>query len=307
MKAIKIAVISFSVLIINSATADGYKEIDLVPSYEHTLWGIKPVDLEFKFAAFTTSFDGPDDNNGNGKSDKWNIPEWVAYEIKGGQTKHPASKPSKWLTKKALHQNEVAPNNASYVYSGATKMPFEKNNTKRFSRGHLCMASIARRISSDAGYNTYTVLNAVPQLQWQNNGIWKKLENDTIKWADRFDRVWIITGPAFFNKDPAQWLGQEGEVKVAIPDRLYKIVIRKDGDKAKAIAFLIPNILQESEKNYWDFQTTIDEVERVTGLKFLTELSSQTTLTAEEQAALKSEALPKSKWAPNLLNQLNPF
>ncbi len=62
-------------------------------------------------------------------------------------------------------------------------------------------------------YNIHTVINAVPQLQWQNNGIWKELEQLCNDWADKYGQVWVICGPVFFGKSPAMWLGQDGETK----------------------------------------------------------------------------------------------
>ncbi len=47
------------------------------------------------------------------------------------------------------------------------------------------------------------MLNACPQLQWQNNGIWKKLEELCLDWADKYNAVWVICGPIFFGREPA--------------------------------------------------------------------------------------------------------
>ena len=58
-----------------------YKEIVYADGYEHDKWGISPTDHVFKFRAYTTSFDGDDDNDGDGIPDKWGIPEWVSFEV----------------------------------------------------------------------------------------------------------------------------------------------------------------------------------------------------------------------------------
>lgn len=250
-----------------------YAPIVLDPSYEHDRWGTLPQDQMFYFAAYTASFDGDDDDNGNGTPDLWGIPEWVSYEIKGGREKQNLSSRPRWMTDRELYEAGIAPGDASYAVSGANQMP-EVKTDYRFVRGHLCPKETAERISRDAAYNTHTMLNAVPQLQWQNNGVWKTIENLCTAWADRHGQVWVICGPVFFGKTPALWLGQEDEFRVAVPDALFKIVIRENPDAGlSALAFLIPNILPKELKNPADFLTNIARIESLTGLSFLTRVS----------------------------------
>ena len=76
-----------SLLSIHFSLAQGqlgprYKTITLDPNYEHTKWGVEPTDMLYEFAAYTTSFDSTDDNDGDGTGESWGIPEWVAYEVK---------------------------------------------------------------------------------------------------------------------------------------------------------------------------------------------------------------------------------
>ncbi|MCB2221575.1 MAG: DNA/RNA non-specific endonuclease [Bacteroidetes bacterium] len=121
--------------------------------------------------------------------------------------------------------------------SGTSDLKEVKTNY-RYVRGHMCPKNAADRMGLSAGWNTHTVLNAVPQLQWQNNGIWKQLENEVTDWADKYDSVWVICGPVFFDKTPAVWLGQKNEVKAAVPDALYKIIIRKSDESDSGIETL---------------------------------------------------------------------
>lgn len=260
-----------------------YRPIILDENFEHTKWGIEPSDLIFHFAAYTTSFDSDDDNNGDGKADVWGIPEWVAFEIKTKPEEMPKYKrPSPWLTHDSLFNIGKAPNDDTYKVSGANDMKVVKGNN-RFVRGHMCPKNAADRIGENAGYNTHTVLNAVPQLQWQNNGIWKYLEKDCTDWADKYERIWVVAGPAFFKQNPSMNLGQAGEVPAAIPDAIYKIVIREDPDSESGVttmAFLFPNIIASNKKIAAHFLTTVEDIENVTKLKFLTNL---------EEAARKKE------------------
>lgn len=59
-----------------------YREIVYEAGYEHDKWGTSPQDHIFTFRAYTTSFDGEDDNDGDGIGDKWGVPEWVAFEVR---------------------------------------------------------------------------------------------------------------------------------------------------------------------------------------------------------------------------------
>jgi len=259
------------IFLFNISAASNLRPIVLNPSYNHDKWGTLPQDLIFKFAAYTSSFDGADDNDMDGDSDKWGIPEWVAFEIKKVNEEHFLANRPGWMTDEALFNQGIAPSDDSYYVPGTTKMR-EVSGSYRYVRGHMCPEDTAERISADAAYNTHTMMNAVPQLQWQNNGIWKKLEVQCVEWANQYNSVWVVAGPIFFGKSPAVWLGQDGEMKVAVPDALFKIVIREDGDSVKAIAFIIPNVVPKTMKDLNEFLSTVDRVEELTGLDFLTVL-----------------------------------
>ncbi|MBN2656303.1 MAG: DNA/RNA non-specific endonuclease [Spirochaetales bacterium] len=243
------------------------KPVVLDRSYEHDRWITEPKDLLFEFAAYTVSFDGPDDNNGDERSDLWGIPEWVSYEIRAMVTDHPLEDRPSWKSDRELYEEGIAPKDDTYAVSGVRNLG-EVKTDYRFVRGHLCPKDTAERISADAAYNTHTVLNAVPQLQWQNNGIWKTLEQQAHDWADRYGRIWVITGPVFFNRTPALWLGQDDEKKAAVPDALFKIIIKENNYMIDTLTFLIPNILPKEEKEPSDFLTDLNRIEELTGLDF---------------------------------------
>ncbi len=254
-----------------------YKMITLDPSYNHTKFGIEPADMLYEFAAYTTSFDSIDDNDGDGIGECWGIPEWVAYEVKKetNLTAPGYTRPT-WMTDTAMNRLGIVPNDDTYKVSGTKDLKEVKDNY-RYVRGHMCPKDAADRMGLNAGWNTHTVLNAVPQLQWQNNGIWKKLEEMGTDWADKYDSVWVICGPVFFNETPAVWLGQNDEVKAAVPDALYKIIIRESDQSitgVETLSFLIPNVLPKDEDELPKYLTSISRLQELTGLSFLTELDN---------------------------------
>jgi endonuclease G, mitochondrial len=246
-------------------------------TYQHDLYNTQPKDIISEFEAYTVSFDSQDDNNGDSKGDIWGVPEYVAYEIK----KYPGSciptgtRPSKWMTNKDLFAQGIAPADDSYAYS----KEWRTSHSNWYERGHLCMKMIAERVSNKAAYDTHYVMNAVPQRSEFNKGIWEDLEEMTAAWAQRYGEVWVITGPVFQDKTASAWLGEneKGELPVAIPDALYKIVVKLHPGKRipDVLAFLYP---QEGDGyghrpfHHERYLTTVDAIEKLTGLDFLTAL-----------------------------------
>lgn len=225
----------------------------------HDRFGTTPADVRRDFIAFSVSFDGDDDGVAMG------VPEWVAYELRATPADlGPApARPSKWFTDTSLHTAGIAPNDDSYKNSG-------------YSRGHLCMKSHAHRISDEADTETHTVLNACPQLQSMNGGVWLSLENLTGQWADTYGAVWIVTGPVFLPDRERSWIGDPGEVPVAIPDAFYKVVVREGELNPHVLAFVIPMEGDETHSRQTadvrPFLTSVDIIEALTGLDFLTSL-----------------------------------
>lgn len=243
-------------------------------SYDHDKWNTLPKDIFLEYEAYVSSFDSEDDNDRDGDPDIWSIPEWVAYEIKKSDgTKYDTNNKT-WLQNRDLVQRGIAPKDSSYKLEGVNTVD-ELNSDHRFIRGHMCPRATAYRISSSATRDTYRFVNAVPQLQWQNSEIWEPLEDMCNLWADEYDRIWVICGPIFVNNQPSMWYGQDDELRVAIPEALYKIVIREEGDSVKTISFIIPNILPKEDKNLEEKITTINRIEKLTGLDFMTSLGDQ--------------------------------
>lgn len=277
-----------------------YREIVYEAGYEHDRWGTLPQDNIFTFRAYTTSFDGEDDNDGDGIGDKWGVPEWVAFEVRRKTMHVKANRPGSWMSEESLYapDKNIAPKDNSYHFANATKAEHPYSLTYNLSRGHMCPKNIANRLGKDADYNTHTVLNACPQKQWFNNGIWKDLERLTENWADEYGKVWVICGPVFHKRKPRLWLGEaeKGEKLVAVPDAFYKIIIREseDPNKSHVIAFIYPHAIQPSnnrkksstqEYPHNKFLVSVDDIENHTGLDFFVSLTESEQKAIEEEAA----------------------
>jgi DNA/RNA endonuclease G (NUC1) len=268
-----------------AATAEGLRPNILDPTYRHDRFETEPRDIMRDFRAYTTSFDSDDDDNGDGEPDILGIPQWVAQEIRRAK-KSPESKkrPQAWFSEEELVEVGIAPKDASYAYP----KKFRDAHPNWFDRGHLAQKYLAERMGADAAWNTHTVLNAVPQRSRFNSGPWLELECLTGAWANHFGKVWIVTGPVFLDGHPHQWIGEKSksELSVAVPDALFKIVIREatNAPGITVLAFIYPQDDKSYAKGPWDHSlwlVSVDEVESLTGLDFLT------ALPAKEQAKLE--------------------
>ncbi len=252
--------------------------------YQHERWGTPKADVVRYFDAYTVSFDGADDDTGDGLADYRRIPEWVEYEIKRYDGKVPSYKRPDWFTDKALRAQNIAPDDDSY-----------RGQATRWNRGHMCMKNHAARISAAADRDTHSLLNAAPQSALLNQGIWLDLEEKTGDWADRYGRVWIMCGPIVERGKPLQWLGEGDELRVAVPTAFFKIVVRESADPKRplVLAFVYPN--SESTRqlppkkgpfDHKKFAVSVDTIETMTGLDFLTTLDDPIEADIERQTVL---------------------
>lgn len=272
----------------SAVQAETFRPNVLDPSYDHDRWGTRSSGAVTDFRAYRSSFDDLDDDDGFGGPDLLGVPEWVAYEIKrfDGECIQTHPRPGTWITDDALHAAGVMPDDSSYRTTAA----FRNAHPAWFARGHLAMKLLAERQGEDAQWNTHTFYNAVPQRQSFNAGIWLDLENLTGAWAQHFGAVWIVTGPIFQDRHPFAYLGDPGEFPVAIPEALFKIVV-KEGDsphRPDVLAFIYPQVgpgYTFRPFNHLRFLTTVDEIEGLTGVDFLTALPDQVEAAIEANQA----------------------
>ena len=131
-----------------------------------------------------------------------------------------------------------------------------------YDKGHLCPAG-DRKSSYKSYKETFFTSNISPQKHDFNSGIWNRLEEKTRYWAVKYDGLYVITGGVL--TDNLKTIGKE---KVSVPNYFYKILLTKDG--TKMIAFLIPH--ENSNLPLYEFATSVDEVEKVTGIDFFPKL-----------------------------------
>ncbi len=137
-----------------------------------------------------------------------------------------------------------------------------------YDRGHMAPNhALAIRFGEKAAYETYVMSNICPQVPHLNRVIWKKLElKISDEWANRFEQVWVVTGPVFVAPDKTLPSG------VHIPAAFYKIVVDEDAQtgRPRMIAFVVPQYAESED--FRSYLSTVDQIEAQTGLDFFTQL-----------------------------------
>lgn len=288
MRRHSLAVIVALALTIGTAQAQSLRPIILAPTYDHDRWGTSSAGIIKDFRAYRSSFDDSDDDDEYGGPDTLGVPEWVAHEIKrfNGECIETGTRPSSWISDSELRSAGIMPDDRSYRTTAA----FRWAHPAWFARGHLAMKFLAERLGEDAAWNTHTLYNAVPQRQNFNSGIWLDLELMTGAWAQRYGAVWVVTGPIFADRHAFAHLGDPGEFPVAIPEALFKIVI-KEGDSPErpdVLAFIYPQVgpgYTLRPFHHARFLTTVTEIEQLTGIDFLMNLPDEIEAEIEGQQA----------------------
>ncbi|MBG7613173.1 DNA/RNA non-specific endonuclease [Polaribacter sp. BAL334] len=148
-----------------------------------------------------------------------------------------------------------------------------------YDMGHLAPAQ-AMSFSFDSMSESFFLSNISPQKAAFNRGIWKSLEGKVEYWSSFNDSIYVVTGPILDNP-----IDQIGTNKVNVPRAFFKTLISFKNGNAKGIAFMIPN--EKSDKSIYSFATSIDEVEKITGINFYFELDKSAQDKAEANYDIK--------------------
>lgn len=178
-------------------------------------------------------------------NEKFEQAEWVAYKLTNKQVV---------FTKRDRPYFEQDPK----VKTGSADW---KNYKKSgYTRGHL-IAAADRKFSLEAYNETFLTSNISPQIYDFNAGVWNRLEQKTRYWAQKYDEIYVITGGILTNN-----LKTIGYENVAVPKYFYKVLLDYTQPEIKAIAFLVPH--EKSDKALYEFVTSIDQIELLTGIDF---------------------------------------
>ncbi|XP_034518122.1 nuclease EXOG, mitochondrial isoform X3 [Ailuropoda melanoleuca] len=164
-----------------------------------------------------------------------------------------------------------------------------------WSRGHMAPAG-DNKFSSKAMAETFYLSNIVPQNFDNNAGYWNRLEMYCRELTERFEDVWIVSGPLtlpqtgsdgkktvsyqlFLLNGPGSSDSQLtviGEDNVAVPSHLYKVILaRRSPVSTEPLAlgaFVVPNEAIGFQPQLSEFQVSLQDLEKLSGLVFFPHL-----------------------------------
>lgn len=136
-----------------------------------------------------------------------------------------------------------------------------------YDRGHMC-PSADNKWSERAQQESFLMTNICPQAPNLNSGDWSELEQKSRSWARKWGEIHIVCGPI----NPQEKGRRIGPNKVLVPKGFFKVVLY-NGSSPKAIGFIYPN--DDTNKPLKAYATSVDEVERITGINFFASLNDQ--------------------------------
>jgi endonuclease G, mitochondrial len=201
-----------------------------------------------------------------GYSDALGNPLWAAYRVRDQELHDPPRRPDDFVVDLRTTAR-IDP--AMYTGNG-------------YDRGHLAPNyAIATRYGRQAQEETFRMSNVSPQKHALNAGLWKALEQKiATNYPARFGEVWVLAGPVFGARP------EKLSRRVALPEMFYMIVIDESEGRVRAEAFLFA---QDTPANSSLDQhlTSIDEIERRTGLDFLSDLPDAAESALESRAVTR--------------------
>jgi endonuclease G len=226
----------FSLIFLFSISLIHAKDID------NLYYGVKAYcDKLFVKKAYTSCFNYTTKN-----------PDWVTYTITNEMAAGYHKRPKNFYEDKDVPK-EYRATLKDYKGSG-------------YDRGHL-MPNAMSDYSKETQKESFLLSNIVPELPFHNRTIWKKLEEEIRNLIKKEKEFVIFTGVIY--ETDYKTIGN----KVAIPSYFYKVILAPYS--SKTFAFIIPHKSYKNNYNIKDYQTTVDNIEDLTGIDFFSNLSKE--------------------------------
>lgn len=179
-------------------------------------------------------------------------PNYVAWELLGTEVSNEVSRSDNFWQDQDI---DGCTKHSDYTRSG-------------YDRGHMCPAA-DQKWSEKAMTDCFVMANMCPQLHELNAGAWETLESKERVWAKRDSAIMIIAGPIYTEDDNNYFESS----KVRVPGAFFKVLLAPYLDEPRGIAFVYPHM--NCPGNMKDYATSIDEVEKMTGFDFFSELPDE--------------------------------
>ena len=178
-------------------------------------------------------------------------------------------------------QNNFKPDsNLPQNWYGVTPSDYSRSG---FDRGHLCPSS-DRDATIEENQETFFMTNMTPQAPEHNQNIWKNLEEYERLLTEQGNEVYIIAGTigegGIGTSGFAKTIGKKDNITV--PAFLWKIIVvlpigqndvLRINENSRIIAVNIPNENSVGANSWKNYRVSIDELERLTGYDFLSNVS----------------------------------
>ena len=146
-----------------------------------------------------------------------------------------------------------------------------------YDRGHIAPSADRTRNEADNS-STFLMTNMMPQVPELNRGVWGDLEEYCRELVRAGKELYIVAGP----------VGKQGAIgkteKIAVPAKTWKVIAVLDRQglgiqgitaNTRAIAVMMPNDASVKGKGWKSFRVSVKQVERETGLNFLSNVPPQ--------------------------------
>jgi len=146
-----------------------------------------------------------------------------------------------------------------------------------YDRGHIAPSADRTRNEADNS-STFLMSNMMPQVPELNRGVWGDLEDYCRELVQSGKELYIVAGP----------VGSKGSIgkkeKIAVPAKTWKVIVVLDRpglgvsgitSNTRAIAVEMPNDASVKGKGWKSFRVSVRQVERETGLNFLSNVPVQ--------------------------------
>ncbi len=177
----------------------------------------------------------------------------------------------------AKHDDYTAAEDPRYPVPSGLDPKKLSGNGRYMQRGHIvpndamkCVGDVLTGIKAQK--ETFSLANIVPETNDFNAPTWFNLEMAVLKWAEQYDRIWVIGGPIVTSHPSVDMEGiaAHDDRHVVVPDSMFYVILVKDHGQARTAAFIIPN--RPEKLDYRDYTCSVADVEKACGLNFFPQL-----------------------------------
>lgn len=195
-------------------------------------------------------------------------PSYVAYSLNFKDTEGPKMRKDNWIPDTI----PICPLADEKDYDHAYKKSTAEKIGMKIDKGHLCPAA-SSRYSQKENDQSFFFSNRAPQNRNFNRNRWKKLEKTVRSYAKKFgiQGIVVYTGVAYDKNMAIKTVGNG----VKVPTHFWKIIATVDNNyKTHTLAWIFKNKRYTSKENkdMKGARTSIDNIEKLTGLDFFSDL-----------------------------------